>query len=328
MMPLDTRWVSAFEEALDAFAEKADPLAPAEATIAGFEIAFALLRSYREDYREEQWTKLSTVLRSRVADHTQFVGRLHYEATLWHVWNLNRPSAHEALDGWAPQHPQESLWKAGLLLELERAEDARALVRSAIQEVRDLQTRDESPDFRLLSTEGWALYLLSQCEFQIDWKGAFQKRSEYSARWDELKKWDCSPWPSLEYFDGVISETPPKQTTGRHRRRAFDPWRRTTSVVLMGRPIAAWLPALAYTRLYEVVGRPMRIPFGQYRSNTRKRGSLVADFTEFWSPSLLMRAGDLKGLTESELLDRISVATTPRRTCGPTKSVVDGRSRS
>ena len=310
MMPLATRWVPALAAALDASVEGSDSPSPTETTVASFEIAFALLRSYREDYREEQWSDLNAILESRVVDNAQFVGRWHYETALWHVWNLNRPSAHRALDRWAPEHPQASLRKAGLLLELDRAEDARTLLRSAIQELRDLQTRNESPDYRLLSIEGWSLYVLRQCEFRIDWDGALQRQTEYSARWDELKKWDCSPWPNLEYFERVISKTPPKQTTGRHRRRAFDPWQRRTSVVLMGRPIAAWLPALAYTRLYEVVGRPMRVGSGSSDETLVNAVRWWRDFTEFWSPSLLMRAGDLKGLTESGLLDRVSVATT------------------
>ena len=285
----------------------------AEVGEAWLEMAFALLREARENYASERWSMYWEMIGSVVEDYPQFTDQYHYEHVLWLVWNIERNQAKEALTNWSPSPhaPLAVMWKAGLLAELDELADARSLLQPALQEIRKSTLKAQGQNVGLLSLEGWCTYLLFSVEAAIDivqWPELYE---EFSERWRELEAWACNPQSLTQYFDDVLSETPPVLNRGKKTDPGFDAWGRDSTVTYhMGKdPIEAWLPAFACIRSYEKAGIPMRLPYSSAgREALRNACKWVAPFRGFWSPAILVRAGEVEELTKHGFMDRTQVA--------------------
>jgi hypothetical protein len=234
--------------------------ANAEVVDAWLEIAFELLRDARESYDEVRWGELKTRIDSVVQQYKRYSDRNQYEAALWAMWNVERAKAKDIISRWQPpsRFPLAAMWKAGLLAELEELGEAQTILRSALLEIRRaLQTQGQNME--LLSLEGWCTHLLFGVESSQDPTRHEIVREEFWERWEELKAWDCDPWPIREYFDDVLSAAPPKPQTMEQEVPGFDPGQATVSRHFAGDEFSRYLPGFACIRLYERAGIPMRL---------------------------------------------------------------------
>ena len=184
-------------------------------------------------------------------------------------------------------------------------------MRTALREIRRSLYKSSGRSIDLLSLEGWCTYLLFLVEQarEVDLKKRTELLEEFSERWQELKSWDCNPWPLISYFDRVLSGRPPVPTKKKEVIQEFDPWHRTTTARLSGDSIDPWLPAFAYVRLFEQVGLPMRLTyFNTSNESLRNACSWISPFIGSMGPAILIRNGSVKDLTAPGILDRVQVA--------------------
>ena len=333
MLPLDQKLIEPFESAVNdlmpamggksSFEElnklsNVAEVSIAEVPEAWLEVMFALLRDAREEFDSERWEKLSEKIDSVVTNRTQFTDRYLYEQALWLMWNLERDKTRELLKSWSPSihYPRAVMWKAGLLAELGELEEARLLLRSLLRGIRGSLQSTQGENIGLLSSEGWCTFLLLAIESAGPWEGVFQGsrssdefaklpelREEYLERWQELKVWDCDPWSTMEYFDMVLAAEPTFPRKEKQITYGFDPGRLEVRYSLFGASDTRWLSAFSYLRLYEQVGLPLRF-------STDTLGNAckwLSPFVEFWSPTLLIRAGKVKDFRDHELLTRTKI---------------------
>ena len=279
-----------------------------EVAEAWLEIAFGLLRDAREAYDSERWNTFKEKIDQVVGRYPQSINRHHYEQALWMMWNIERSQAKDVLAKWSPSphSPLAVMWKAGLLAELDELIEARSLLRTALREIRRSLYNTHGRKIDLLSLEGWCTHLLFSVEIATDATRWAEIHDEFSERWQELKAWDCDPLSLIEYFDEVLSETPPVPKKGKQIVRGFDPGRISVRHHFGGGRIERWLPAFACIRLYEQAGIPIRLFSRDALKNVCK---WIAPFTEFWSPAILIRAGKVDALTKHGFMDRTQVAT-------------------
>ena len=83
------------------------------------------------------------------------------------------------------------------------------ILRSALAGIRKA-LRVQGQNIELLSLEGWCMYLVGAVGHSLPDTRYTDVWDEFRERWDELKAWDCSPWPYIEYFDTTLSAPPPK----------------------------------------------------------------------------------------------------------------------
>jgi hypothetical protein len=325
MVPLFTDWIEPFQTALD---ELFDGLAAgqsirpsvdfiqtgkapnAEIIDAWVEIALALLRQARETYDADRWNALKGRADAIVRHRPKHADRNWYEAALWALWNVERVAAKTILSQWHPSvgSPLAAMWKAGLLAELDDPGEARTILRLALSEIRRA-LRTQGRNIELLSLEGWCTYLLHFVESSLAFTRLDVAVDEFSERWQELKAWDCDPWPYRQYLDEALSASPPKPHKHKQQVRGFDPGRVTVSVHLSSDPIRQYLPGFACIRLYEQVGIPLRMPMFDLAGQALTTAcSWVAPFNSFWSPALLIRAGKLNDFTDAGFLSRTQLA--------------------
>ena len=327
MIPLFSDWITPFESGVnDLFPSLKDeiPTKPSveamrsinvsdtEAAEAWLGIAFALLREARESYDSERWKTFKEKIDQIVVSHPQFTDRYYYEQALWSVWNIERRQAKEVLTTWlpSPYSPLAVMWKASLLAELDELSKAHSLLRTALREIRKSLNNSRRRNIDRLSLEGWCTYLLFAVAHAMDGSEGWQLHEEFIERWQELKAWDCNPWPLMQYFDEVLSEIPPVPKKTKQIIRGFDPGRSHITHTWSGDAMKPWLPAFACIRLYEQVGIPLHLPFFNVSGSAlRNACKWVAPFTSFWSPALLIRAGKKDYLTKHDFMNRVQIAT-------------------
>ena len=323
MVPLFTGWIETFQKAMNDLSESlvsrssVTPLfdsfknaSDSEITDAWLEVAFGLLREARETYNGNRWNSLKTTINNVVERYSKQTDRNYYEAALWEVWNVQHQSARGILSQWqpSPRSPLAVMWKAGLLAEMDELHEARTSLRAALLEIRRA-LRTQGQNIELLSLEGWCTYLLFSVETSSNVVSIGKVRDEFWQRWQELKAWDCSPWPHKEYFKEVLSAQPPKPHQQERLVRDFDPGQVTLSRHWTSDHIGPFLPAFACIRLFEQVGIPTRLPMFNISGDVLKNACLwVFPFINFWSPALLIRAGKIRDLTDGGFLNRTQVA--------------------
>ena len=331
MAPLLANLVAPFEKALDDLLEEliaGTPLhlsasfgvdqraAGSEIADAWFDVAFSLLRDARESYDAVRWTAIKSKIDRLAPQHPKQRDREEYQKALWAVWNVDRQLARKFLSEWhSPQSPIAQIWKASLLAELDEAAEAKAVLGSALVEIRKA-LRSQGQNIELLSLEGWCTYLIAAVEEALNLIQGSDARDEFWERWEELKAWDCSPWPYKEYFDQALSTPPPEVPKPVEEVRGFDPDEVTRSLRLFGDTLDPLLPSFACIRLFERVGLPLRVHAigsvggldvaGDCLTNACR---WVEPYTGFWSPALLIRAAKIDDLTKNGFLTRTRVAT-------------------
>lgn len=273
-------------------------------------LAFALLREAREAYNETRWVELKSQIDQIISRYPQYHDRNHYESALWAMWKMEREEAKAFILKWQPtlRNPLASMWKAGLLAELDELGEARSLLRGALGEIRRV-LNTQGRNIELLSMEGWCTFLLFAVEQALDFSVRSTLRDEFTERWHELKAWDCSPWPLKEYFDDALKTPPPEPKKEETQVHGFDPGQVTVRRHWSGDHVGSYLPAFACIRLYEQVGIPMRmrmLNIGGAALTTASRW--LAPFLGFGSPAILIRAGKLKDLSEADFMSRTQVA--------------------
>lgn len=313
MLPLFSNCIEPFESTVNELLKNGISAKPSvltdipatEVAEAWLDIAFALLREAREIYNAERWDTLKKKIDQVVTHYPQFTDRYQYEQALWMLWNLERSQAKDVLTQWSPSRnsPLAMMWKAGLLVEFDELREARSLLRTALGDIRR-SLHNQEQNIEMLSLDGWCTYLLWAVELTIDFTQWSELREEFSARWQELKAWDCDPELLMEYFATVLSEDPPAPRRETQVGHGFDPGHRTvTGLLFGGNHIAPRLPAFAYIRLYEQVGISIRF----VEEELRKACKWIAPFTDFWGPALLVRAGKVDDL--KNFMERTQVAT-------------------
>jgi hypothetical protein len=281
-----------------------------EVSDAWFNIAFALLREARETYKESRWSEIKGQIDQVVSRYPQYQDRNHYECALWAMWKIEREEAKNHLTKWqpSPRNPLASMWKAGVLAELDELGEARSLLRGALGEIRGA-LNTQGRNIELLSLEGWCTFLLFGVEQALNFMARSSLRDEFLERWHELKAWDCSPWPLKEYFDDALKSPQPERQRVESKVHGFDPGQVTVTRHWAGDHVGSYLPAFACIRLYEQVGLPMRMRMINIGSSALMSACRwIAPFLGFGSPAILIRAGKLKDLTESDFMSRTQVA--------------------
>lgn len=274
-------------------------------------IAMALLREARETLNEERWEELNTKISQIVNSEPEFQDRHQYELALWMMWKINLPGAKLALSKWTPstQNPLAGIRKAALLAELDQLGEARSLLRERLRHIR--RSLNYQPrNIELLSSEGWCTYLLYAVEHIMFFSEANRIRLEFSARWRELRSWECDPWQVQDYFETVLSGPPPEEFESETVSHSFDPGKRIINNRWRNDDVVPYMPAFACLRLYEQAGIPMRMRLVAISGTTLISASKwVEPFLGMGTTPILIRAGERKSIVDNPTFNRAGVAT-------------------
>lgn len=273
------------------------------------ELCLETMREAREMYEDTRWNELSTMLGEVLSANQIKSDRYTYETLLRSAWNIQLTASTSELSAWQPSNnvPIAQLWKSSLLAEVGKLDESRALLMLALNNIRK-SAKNKSNNIELLSLEGWCTFLIYQVERCI--KDPQFEISDFSQRWQELKLWDCNPVQirtALEQtLDGLtVHQTSNKQTS----KQGFDPRTVSTSWSFSG-GMESVNPAFSYLRHFEQAGIPMYLSFINITGKRLEKAlQLMQPYLGFWSPALMVRARQIKQLTDNtEILSRTQVA--------------------
>jgi hypothetical protein len=285
-------------------------VAASEASNYWLNLALDLMREAREVYDEERWEKISKMVKDVLEGCHVQSDRYSYEVVLQCAWNLKSELLITSLSGWQPSSnvPLACVWKAGILAEVGEGDEAKALLVNVLRDIRE-SAKNKGNNIELLSLEGCCTLLISYID--LNGSSTVFGVSEYEQRWHDLKAWDCSPWELRKELERPL-ERPLKRIVGNGKvsKFGFDPGVVTQTWQFVGGMEDA-APAFAYIRHFEQSGLPMYLS----RVNTagaylEKALQMVLPYVGFWSPALMLRARQIKQLTENEeFLSRVQIAS-------------------
>ena len=327
MVPLFPQWLESLEEAIGAVTPDAlsddddgrrtrhDGIAPGpewsvrEAMI-GLLLAFA--RAARENHDPARWNRHMERIGGEIVKSPGLLDRYYHERALWQLARIDRGRVGEVLREWTPtdRAPRGLIWKAGVLAEIGRHEEARALLRGALRAIRRDTHGSGGRSVELLSMEGWCTYLLFCVETPHRTRGYAAAMEEFGQRWRELRAADCDPWQAQEYFSASLHRESPTRPRTVQREPGFDPgtWRTTHKLVYDG--VGPWLPAFGCLRWAEEVGLPARTQgfFGVAQGELIQAVIWVARFVPARAVSILVRMGAVSMLQEKDVVSRPRIA--------------------
>jgi len=287
-----------------------DCLSSAEVGMLVVELQIALLRDARESFEFDRWGKIQ----EKIDDPTRNSFRLAYERILALLWQGLRQRARVEVK-LLPicDSPQEKLQKASILAELDDLGSARHLAEEALYEIRTALRLDPE-SIRLLSREGWAIYLLMHVR-KLEYEPAEQEFDRLSwKRFRELRLYDCDSFSIKSEIEMRLETTQPSIGESKRVKHEFDPLSKTTSHSFGSDLLKQFLPAFSHTRLFERAAIPLRTTFYNTAGGDAFRAALDwKNQVSTQSPHLLLiRRGDLKILNENSALTRETVALLPQ----------------
>lgn len=281
-----------------------------ELSIFWLDLALSLMREAREVYSEDRWNTISSMVKDVLDGSHAQSERYSYEVVLQCAWNLKSELLMSSLSAWQPSSnmPLACIWKAGLLAEVGEGNEAKALLVNVLKDIRG-SAKNKGNNIELLSLEGWCTYLISYIDLNGD--SPMFTTSEYEQRWHDLKAWDCSPWELRKELERPL-ERPLKRVVGNGKvsKFGFDPGVVTETWQFVGGMEDA-APAFAYIRHFEQSGLPMYLARVNVAGNYLEKAlQMVLPFVGFWSPALMLRARQIKQLTDNEdFLSRVQIAS-------------------
>lgn len=271
-------------------------------------LLLAILRFYREEGHIQQWgltnTRLGDIVGTMSADHK---ARLHYERTLFALFELNPHDLKRRLHEW-PIDDSLPFWesrRAGLLAEIGQVSEAARILEDALVAIRTkANLKPVTKDYSLVSQESFVMLLLRFVGLSSALQtGEFGKRQEdgeqFSERHHTLRQYDCDPWNELEMLERALAR-PPVYTSHLTEESTFDIGRVTRTRHFGGDNLEV-PTAYEFLRFCEDAGIPFKIIPGCIVATKGATGTLerIATQSPYWAMATLVRIGS------DEVVDRI-----------------------
>jgi hypothetical protein len=249
-------------------------------------VAFGVLRYYREVTQADAFEAMHARLGRLGEQLGDDRARWCYERCLFAFVEMDDEAAALALAQW-PAKTHDVFWsvrKAAVLAELGRTEQALELCGIALAKLRE-GLSDTIEHISGLSREGWTLWLALALRSNQRWREGLVDilavREEARIRFNQLKKYGCSPDETNGYFKSRLEQPPPQQVPQATTTPGFAPG--TYSQTLGGGSDFGkkLLLAYQYFRLVEEVAHPPDVGNVRVSKDSLKR---VAEWFSKYDP--------------------------------------------
>jgi hypothetical protein len=273
-------------------------------------LIFSLAREAREDQDENRFRKWLDILKNVINQNPEWQARWFCEEALFYLFRFDQEKVRVTLKKW-PRSKNLPFWeikRASILAELDQLNDAESIAENALNEIR-LHLQPYSPDYSLLSKEGWAMILLKAIG---DNRNLLMKNSvnPYIDRWEELRAYRCSPLEEIELLGSLVKGENLVGKSTRVIRKEFDPEKEIT-VQHLPMDFPFFRPAFSFIRMFEEGALPMRCGFPTMFSDLLVNSAKSIElYAPFWAFSTMVRGGEEKKF--KEWFGRIRVAALPK----------------
>lgn len=255
------------------------------------ELAFALLRSAREDFEDSTFHYWQEKI-DKVCDYKkEWQIRLYYEKCMFALYKLDFEGVRNILGAW-PEYSGNLHWKikkVGILIEIGDLTASLKLAEKLIQGVRSKQVSNKT-DYYLLSLEGLLIYNLQILYTnKLNW----EENDKYWDRLEELNLYKCNPRTEIEVLELKIKSQDPIIRESLEISMGFEPFRsQTTFHSNIGYlNFESVLPAFTLLRLLEEAGLPLNCPGVKLYSDVHINAARwISLYSTYRSISVLIRS--------------------------------------
>lgn len=261
-------------------------------------LLLTLMRYYREEGKLEDWEsckELTDTLISREEDVARFV----YERALFSLFEFDLDGLNSILARWDVKETMP-FWlskKAGLIAELGNLDEAIKMLEQSLSIIRVKQNlRPVTTNYSLVSQEAYVLVLLKYVKDGKAWQEHnFEKRPEFSERWNKLKQYKCDPWNELKLLEQPL-KVEPRSNLEVSINNEFDIGR-TTRTMHLGASNEDALNAFRILKFFEDIGIPYRIPGGSFAKESIEGAfKRVSEYVPYWVMATMLRMGSTKSV--------------------------------
>jgi tetratricopeptide (TPR) repeat protein len=174
----------------------------AKTRAAWIDLAFAVLRSAREDGDDAKYSLWGSRLEKLATLDDSVGARLAYDRCLMALGQLDHARAREIVGNWRnnERDPFQYIRRASIYAELGDVQSAIELAERGLTETRSAM-RQQTSDIGMLSREGWAMLMVNVLQFARAAFDLHQQHGEFRYRWERLAEYRCNPhteWDLLE----------------------------------------------------------------------------------------------------------------------------------
>jgi hypothetical protein len=270
-------------------------------------LAFALVRDYRHQYEDEQFTLWMDRLKKIVSCQIEWQMRWCYEETLFQLCSLNVEEVRKSVETW-PESIDLPIWqikRAAILAEIGALKEAEKIAEDALSCIR-ARLQPYAIDYSLLSQEGWAMLLVGLIKDNISNKteNFFDRHKD---RFEKLETYDCNPWVSMKDLRSDL-KYPVAYKNANSEERGFDPGVITRSRQYREGFRFGFREAYSLLRAHEDAGLPIKCGnITLCYDETKQALKIIAPNYLMWAVSNMVRAGDADIM--KDWLTRVRVAT-------------------
>jgi hypothetical protein len=268
------------------------------------ELAFALVRYAREKQYEEMFLLWSDRLEKISNEQNELKARICYEKCLFYLFQFDKKKVYNIVQNW-PKINHSLFYeamKASILAELGELKRAENIAQEALYNIRS-QINPYNTDFKLLSQEGWLMYLLQKIKNNLSYLSSVEEGTfsfggdyliSYKNRWDKLEAYRCNPNTEIELLCLYISSEFIAHSELLSYSSSLNSSRAPSS--------------FSFFRLFDEIAFPINIGYFKLEStpivNSAKQ---IMSYSFYWSLINIIRSGDTKDI--DKMLDDIVIGT-------------------
>ncbi|MFC1692153.1 SIR2 family protein [Candidatus Latescibacterota bacterium] len=273
------------------------------------ELAFALAREAREDQDEKRFRLWMDRLEKVLKQSPEWEVRWFYEESLFYLFHFDQYRIRKTLENWPVTNdlPFWEIKRASILAELGELKEAEKIVEEALSLIRT-RLKPYSPDYSLLSQEGWAMMLLKSIK-DNKWGVPRDFIGNYRDRWEKLGNYQCNPWPEIELLGSIVKQPSPSPIPRKEIKKEFDLKRtKVTHHFSSGYNFSAYLPAFAFLRMLEEGALPIKCgAVSMFLDSVLNSAKWIEPFAPRWSLCSMIRTGKEKEI--KEWFNRVRIAS-------------------
>lgn len=231
------------------------------------QLSLSLLRFYREEYFEKEWTiTYDTIISIKKHLSSEQLAHFYYEQVLNAMFKMQYPEAKKLLDEW-PQSNMPLFWsakRAMLMTEFGQLKEAANLLESILTEIRKkLNLSPIDNDYFWVSQEAYVMFQLKMVQQNIRWglwnnqEKEETNKEDFDERWNDLLQYKCDPWNEKKYFDLMLSQPyiPQKDVTVKSEFEIG----RSTRTFTLGGSSKDFITAYTFLRYLEELAIPLSL---------------------------------------------------------------------
>jgi hypothetical protein len=174
------------------------------------ELNFALLKYYRQEDLDKDWQKIAALLEKiKHKLNPEQKARYHYERCHFQMFYLNPQMIRKELSDWKENFklPYWEAKRAGIIAELGDVSKALDILNKSLKIINNqIKAKKQKNKIKLLSQQAYMLVFFDCIQRSVnyindDWSWEYKEYNKVHGKINELKKYECSPWDDLDYFE-------------------------------------------------------------------------------------------------------------------------------